>query len=833
MKTKVFIVDDHPFTRAGVRGLLETNNAIDIIGEAEDGIDAVKSVIDKQPDIVVMDISMPLLSGIEATRQILNKFPEIKIIALSINKGEVFVKKMLDAGAVGYLLKDEAPEELLNAIQKVEKGDVFLSSGVTRAALSKTLYSEELTNISILQSKLKRPPVAFDYVIRTNIIQELENNIIYPLSIVSAGAGYGKSAVVSQWLEQSSSLYSWLSLDEEHNDFRTFLYYLIAAIEKIFPGLVENTRNLVSAPNLPPDKEISNSLINELCNIDQDFILVLDDYHLIKEKRIHDLLDEWLRFPPPSVHLCIATRRDPPLKIKSLRLSGRMTEIRMDKLAFSYEEIAEFFKQVMPVDLNDESTKILHNKTEGWIIGIRLFTMLIKSTDELKKILQSIDVGVLPLTDYLLAEVLSIQSKHIQDQLLATSVMNRFSAELIEEILEPTGENILIGTRGTGFIQWMKKSNLFVIQLDNEQKWFRYHHMFQDFLQNQLKKRGNLQYIKEIHIKASLWFERNDLIEESIEHAMKAGDTDRAVEIINKNWETVSDSDNFLTVDKWLSYLPEEAIHSSVSLLFALFYNIFKRDRLEEFPLVLGLIQQSKGHLSKSEKGYLAFIKSMVYYYSGEGEKSFAESEKALKQIPEEYSSFRRDARTFWHISMLMIGKREQGLKAIKNLAKKFLVIGDTVQLGGARHNIGFSALLNADLPQLRTATEEMLKTPDLSKYMMGFYMLNLQYISWFSGDLEGVVRESEGVIELKYEFTSRFVIDCYVMKALALLELNNLDFANKALTDAIEFAEFTKDPYNLSVALSGKARFQLKQGQMEYAIEWLDKTEQIGRAHV
>jgi DNA-binding NarL/FixJ family response regulator len=138
MQYKIFIVDDHPFTRAGVRSLLESNSEFNIIGEAENGLDAVEQVIQKHPDIVVMDINMPQLSGIDATRKILAKYPEIKIVALSIHKGEIFVKKMLDAGAVGYLLKDEAPEELSTAIQKVIEGNIYLSSAVTRAALVKS-----------------------------------------------------------------------------------------------------------------------------------------------------------------------------------------------------------------------------------------------------------------------------------------------------------------------------------------------------------------------------------------------------------------------------------------------------------------------------------------------------------------------------------------------------------------------------------------------------------------------------------------------------------------------------------------------------------------------
>ena len=183
MKTKVLIVDDHPLIRAGVRTILEANNTIEITGEARDGLDAIEQVEALLPDIVVMDITMPQLSGIDATREIILKHPKVKVIALSIHSGEKFVKEMLKAGAVGYLLKDEAPEELIKAIEKVNKGDVFLSSQVTRNALKKDEEEEDLVRYNVLRTKLVRPAILADYIIRNRISDELERNAKMPFSL--------------------------------------------------------------------------------------------------------------------------------------------------------------------------------------------------------------------------------------------------------------------------------------------------------------------------------------------------------------------------------------------------------------------------------------------------------------------------------------------------------------------------------------------------------------------------------------------------------------------------------------------------------------------------
>jgi len=329
---KILIVDDHPMFRKGIKSILEKQDDFKNLLEAKDGHEAVKITKANTPDVIIMDITMPNLSGIDATKEILNFAPETKIIALSIHSGKRFVKDMLNSGAVGYLLKDSAPDELLIAIRKVLKGDTYLDSSITSTALSKDDEADELKKKNILSTKLHRPPVTSKYILRSQIINQLENNVDKPFSLISAPAGYGKSVTVSQWLEKSEYLHTWISLFAEHNDLQIFILYIQAAIEKIFPGSLKETENLIKGSELPSLKAIANTLINEIDKIQQNFILVLDDYHLIKEKNIHQIINELLSFPQEHIHINIITRRDPQLNINSLRLQNRMTEIRMKDL---------------------------------------------------------------------------------------------------------------------------------------------------------------------------------------------------------------------------------------------------------------------------------------------------------------------------------------------------------------------------------------------------------------------------------------------------------------------------------------------------------------------
>jgi len=826
MSVKVLIVDDHPFTRIGIRSILELNSTIDVVGEAVDGLDAVEQVSEKHPEIVIMDITMPQLSGIDATKGILVNHPDTKVIALSIHSGQKFVKEMLEAGAVGYLLKDEAPEELLKAVEKVKYGQYVLSSAVTRAAVQHASKREAHAKINVMMSKLHRPPIMPDNVLRTKVILELEKNIVKPLSIVSAGAGYGKSVAVSQWLDQTQYLKSWVSLDEDHNDIRTFLSYLSASIENELSGALSNTKRLTAVATLPPVDEISNILINDLCQIEESFILVLDDYHVIKNPMIHDLLDIWLLFPPPYVHLCIITRRDPPMKLESYRETGRLTEIRMQDLSLSHEEIEEFFEQKFNFKLSEEEIKLLNSKTEGWVMALRLVSMIMNDKRNLSETLDSVDGGIQNISEYLLREVLSDQPHNIQELLLKTSILDRFSPSLIRlfenrEVTETFSKN-----KEDNLINWLKRFNLFIIPLDGEQSWFRYHHLFQSFLLNELKNRKNKNEINELQIKASQWFEEENLINEAIIHAMKGEDTNRAVRIIRENWEETSDADDFLIVDQWLSHLPEAVKDSEISLLFARFYSIFKGHRLAEHPKTLELIYHNESKLTKAEEGYLAFVHSMLNYFSGDAEKCLECSTRAIQLIPKKYCSFSGDAGTYWFVSMIMLGRYEEALASHRNTVAKFLRKDEPVQLGRARTNISFGALFDANLPFLRSATEEIGKTRDLSNFMLGFLWSNYVMIYWYSNDLEGVVRESEKVFSVKYEYLRRLSIDTYIMKALAYQELNESQKADAAIEDAINFAEITKDPSNLSVALSGRARLNLHQGNLKKANDWLMSTE-------
>ncbi len=316
-KTTVVLVDDHPVFRKGLRMLLEDEADLNVIGEAGDGEEAIALLSELNPEVVVLDISMPGMNGIEVAERVSVNCPNTKIVALSIHSDKRFVEEMLMAGAVGYILKQSAPEDLVNGIRTVIEGEAFLSPSITSVVLSgfkkawSTESAEEIETLQIISSKLSPTSIPDRYVKRKALMEGLKKGTRLPVTLISAPAGYGKTTAVSYWLQHQSTPYGWISLDETDNNLRQFLHYFIHSIQTLFPECLLASKSLIKAAKLPPIHTVAVTIIRELESLTHDFILVLDDIHLVNEKSLYDFLSEILRYPPRHLHFIIMGRRDP------------------------------------------------------------------------------------------------------------------------------------------------------------------------------------------------------------------------------------------------------------------------------------------------------------------------------------------------------------------------------------------------------------------------------------------------------------------------------------------------------------------------------------------
>lgn len=530
MAITILLVDDHPLFRKGLRLILEEQEDFRIVGEAEDGREAIDRVRALSPDVVVMDVTMPDFNGIDATRQIVSEAFSAKVVALSIHEETRFIEEMLKAGAAGYILKDSIPQDLVKGLRAVVKGDVYLSPAITGIVVSEYKDLLEKTPLRaqikyappILFTKLHRPTLSPDLLPRSDLVARLDELRRRPLTLVSSAAGYGKSTMASLWLEAWDGPYAWLSLDEDENDCRQFVNYLLAAIRMAFPGGCDKTRSLLKAPELPPISDLSRYLANDIHMLENPFILVLDDFHKIREKKVHDLMEALLTYPPKNMHMMLLTRRDPPLLTISLRGRDQVNEIGSADLRFTVSETMAFLENTIGLSVDEKSAATIQESIEGWPAGMRLMMQSMKYSGDLDLLLRGLKGGFIAIVDYLVTEVLSHYSQEMVRLMAATSILDHFCAPLCDALLGSDAAPGAGKMNSEKFIARLQKDNLFLIALDSENRWFRYHPLFRQLLQDQLNRHWRPEEIAALHSRANAWFAENDIIDGAIQHPLAA-----------------------------------------------------------------------------------------------------------------------------------------------------------------------------------------------------------------------------------------------------------------------------------------------------------------------
>ena len=386
----------------------------------------------------------------------------------------------------------------------------------------------------ILSTKLYLPPPRTNFVPRLDLLRRLDEGLAHGrrLSLISAPAGYGKSILAASWMlnlgrsDSPPARVSWLSLDKDDNDPPRFLSYLIAAVQKL--DLELDFQSLLQSPHPPPPAELMTSFINAMAEAVSTFsrqemlALALDDYHKIHSAYIHDCIQFLLDYAPPELHLVLVTRQDPPLGLSRMRVAGELTEIRAQDLRFKGEEIEQFFSLSNKIELERNWVETLMERTEGWIAGLQLAALSLRNRHDIGAFLDDFRGSNRYLMDYLIDEVLSLQTEDIRQFLLQTSILDRMTENLCQAI---TGR-----LDSQEILQQIDQNNLFLIPLDEHREWYRYHHLFSDFLRTELPEEQR----SELHRKASSWYEANSFIPEAVQHALASTDYELAADVVER-----------------------------------------------------------------------------------------------------------------------------------------------------------------------------------------------------------------------------------------------------------------------------------------------------------
>lgn len=537
-------------------------------------------------------------------------------------------------------LGQEPQEETIALVERIQK--VTPANPDNGKENDDHFFKDNPIKQPLIQTKLFIPHVRSGMIPRQSLSDKLHKAAQSALTLISAPAGYGKTTLLSEWvnsLTKETSLpwiVCWISLDLGDNDPIRFLTYLTAALEKNCPGLGAETKSVIHpSPSFNPSTPLA-MLINDLQELQQSILLVFDDYHFINNSAIHDGIIFLLEHLPPNVHVVISTRSDPPFPLARIRGQNLLTEIRANDLRFSSSEIAEFLNRTIHFELSPEQISALENRTEGWIAGLQMAAISMQGRVDIAQFIEAFSGSHRFIMDYLSEEALNRQPIEIQEFLFRTSILDQLSDSLCEYVLtgkEGNKDNpqIIINAslaQNQNLLSQLELSNLFIIPLDNDRIWYRYHHLFADLLRTRLKQ-ASPELISTLHSRASAWYEKNGWIEESITHSLAARDWKKAGHMIALNIPAYLEDGQLATIMKWINALPQEIIFNNPQLC-ALVAEVYSQgglidqidpllDKVEEFLIDIkenekNLKSEEDLNLSQNE---ITVIGSMVWILRG------------------------------------------------------------------------------------------------------------------------------------------------------------------------------------------------------------------------
>jgi LuxR family maltose regulon positive regulatory protein len=686
-----------------------------------------------------------------------------------------------------------------------------------------------LTNYSF--SRLDR-----NHVHRPHLLERLDQRRRRPSTLVSAPAGYGKSFLISYWLESCDIPSAWLSLDENDNDLRTFTAYFITAVETIFPGACRNTQALLNAPDLPPMAALATSLLNELDRIEQAFIMVFDDYHLIKETAVHNLLANILNHPPQSLHLVIVGRSDPPLPISTLRAQGQMTEIRTQDLRFTVAETATFFKLALGTQVDSATAIALEEKTEGWVTGLRLAALSMRRGGTLDPKLLEPHVDAQYVMEYLFTEVFSVQPPETSQYLMGTAILDRFCGPLCEAVCSPGVDPLTSEFGGWNFIAWLKRENLFLIPLDPENRWFRYHHLFQSLIFNQLKRHCSTKEINALHARASAWFAENGLIEEALQHALAGGDIPAAMQLVARHGHQLMNDQQWQRLTRWLDMLPHDRIEQDPEMLLleAWIYHI--QHNLSNVVACLKRVEalcssSPPGTLANAKhiQGHVDALRGIQHYKSFDGENALVRLKRACENIPLHHIR----ARVFAHVFQLgahqMLGDLAAGM-SIYQEEMKACILRNRKYHSTYLTALGYIYERDADLIAMRQTAEHALiaakrhPLPDRVPFVL--YLLGAFH--YYRNELKIAEEKLTEMVETHYTASPMNFAHSAFALALTYQAQRKPGEARKISEAVVAHCVETNNADMLQTARAFEAELALRQGRLGEALHWAKKFHTI-----
>jgi LuxR family maltose regulon positive regulatory protein len=687
-------------------------------------------------------------------------------------------------------------------------------------------------SIPLLQTKLYRPAPGPGLLPRLRLVEQLEQGrqAHHRLILVCAQAGSGKTTLLSAWLGSVSEKVAWLSLDEADNDPARFWAYVVAALQTALPALGQSLLAALQAPALPPQPGWLIPFLNELNTVAEPLCLLLDDYHVITSPVIHEAVAFLIARLPPSVHLVLATRGDPPWPLGRLRVRQQLTEVRAADLRFTPEETAEFLNRCMGLNLEPEHLAALEERTEGWAAGLQLAALALKTlpaggTVEPNALIAAFTGSHHFVLDYLAEEVLSRQTPETQRFLLQTSILDRLCGGLCNAV---TGQH-----DGDNHLAQLQRQNLFLVPLDAAGYWYRYHHLFADLLSHRCRHAFASEHFRELHQRASQWLAQNGWLEEAVKHALAAPDFERAASLVEQASKATMLNGQLTTLLRWLEALPDALRRSRprLRLYEAWVHYLGGHDELagqmlQESQVVFQALPPTPEN--SALRGELATLLARSAAFAGDTVRAIEAAEAALTYLPESDQVSRARVASALGIAYSLQGESDKARQAYHTAAQLALATGNTFL---AAHTLAMEGTHCFQYGQLQKAAQIYQRAVDLGGggpppfYPAGEAYIGLAEIAFEHNHLEVAARHLQLGLDLCQQGgLAGGVILGYLLQARLCQAQGNLSGALAAL-QAVEArqAKGSSDFGSLQLPVQA-VRLRLAAGDLDGAAHWAQR---------